>query len=298
MSWNPLTLLLGDASSDQVVPPKGRSTWLTGFASGAMAFIAVFALTLSLAVGRLADYWTLDLARTATVQIVAEEGEMAAQTQAALQVLRTSPGVVSAEVLNPEAQLALLKPWLGSNLSVATLPLPQLIEVRLGPDGPDVESLKLRLAAEAPGASFDDQNYWRTPILEAAERLKLMVAISLALTLLVTMIIVVISAQNALTANQSIIRTLRLLGARDSYIARAFVRRVTLRATIGALVGMVLAMLVVFSFPATSSETGLLVGLSLQGADWVYPLLVPLLVAISTFFTSRIAARYHLHTEA
>jgi len=296
MSWNPFALLFGDAASDQVVPPKGNAAWLTGFAAGAMAFIAVFALTLSLAVGRLADFWTLDLARTATVQIVAEDAALAAQTEATLQVLRTTPGIESAELLDADAQLELLKPWLGSNLSVATLPIPQLIEVRLNPEGPDLESLRLRLAAEAPGASFDDHNYWRTPILEAAERLKLMVAISLVLTAIVTMIIVTIAAQNALASNQSIIRTLRLLGARDSYIARAFVRRVTLRATIGALVGMVLAMLVVFSFPATSSDTGLLVGLSLQGADWVYPLLVPLLVAVSTFFTSRIAARYHLHS--
>lgn len=297
MSKNPLAFLLGDSASDQVVPPKGQAAWLTGFASGAMAFIAVFALTLSLAVGRLADYWTLDLARTATVQIVAEDSEVAAQTEATLQVLRTTPGIENAEVLDPSAQLALLKPWLGSNLSADTLPIPQLIQVYLDPEGLDVESLKLRLAGEAPGASFDDHNYWRLPILDAAKNLKLMVVISLILTGLVTTIIVVISAQNALSSNETIIRTLRLLGARDSYIARAFVRRITMRATVGALLGMALAMLAVFAFPASSVDSGLLAGLSLSGVDWFYPLLVPLLIAVSAFAASRVAARFHLHAE-
>jgi len=295
MSWNPFSVLFGDKASDQVVPPKGNAAWLTGFASGAMAFIAVFALTLALAVGRLADYWSLDLARTATVRIVADDADLAAQTAATLQVLRTTPGIKSAEIIDKAAQLALLEPWLGSALPVDTLPIPRLIDVRLAATPPDLESLKLRLQAEAPGAVFDDHSYWRQPVLEAAQRLRLMVAISLALTALITVIIVVLSAHNALASNQGIIKTLRLLGARDSYIARAFVRRITLRATIGAVLGMALAMLAVLSFPAQPAANGLLSGLTLSGADWAYPLLVPLLVAVSAFAASRLAARHHLH---
>jgi len=296
MSLNPFSFLFGDVASDQVVPPKGNAAWLTGFASAAMAFIAVFALTLSLAVGRLADYWSLDLARTATVRIVAEGADLATQTEATLRVLRTSPGVQSAEIIDESAQLTLLAPWLGNNISADTLPIPQLIDVRFSAIGPDIESLNLRLEAEAPGASLDDHSYWREPVLEASQRLKLMVAVSLGLTAFITVIIVVLSAHNALASNQNIIRTLRLLGARDSYIARAFVRRITLRATVGAVLGMLVAMLAVFAFPTQPDGSGLLAGLSLSGLDWVYPLGVPLMVAFSAFVASRLAARYHLHS--
>ena len=296
MSMNPFGFLFGDAASDQVVPPKGNAAWLTGFASAAMAFIAVFALTLSLAVGRLADYWSLDLARSATVQIVAEGAELDTQTEAALRVLRTSPGIESAEVIDKTLQLELLKPWLGSNLPAESLPIPRLIDVQFGEESPDLSSLKLRLEAEAPGASLDDHSYWRAPVLKASERLRLMVAFSLVLTAVITVIIVVLSAHNALASNQTIIRTLRLLGARDSYIAGAFVRRITLRATLGAVLGMALAMIAVVTFPSQTDGNGLLSGLSLSGADWVYPLLVPVLVAVSAFAASRLAARYHLHS--
>lgn len=296
MSLNPLSFLFGTSTADQVVPPKGNAAWLTGFASAAMAFIAVFALTLSLAVGRLADYWSLDLARSATVQVVAEGDDLEAQTAAVLRVLRTSPGVESAEVIDKTMQLELLSPWLGSNLPVDSLPIPRLIDVQFGADEPDIASLKLRLEAEAPSATIDDHSRWRAPVLEASQRLRLMVALSLILTAVITVIIVVLSAHNALASNQVIIRTLRLLGARDSYIARAFVRRITMRATIGAVLGMALAMLAVLAFPSQPEGGGLLSGLSLSGADWIYPLAVPVLVAVSAFAASRMAARYHLHS--
>lgn len=296
MSFNPLSFLFGDAASDQVVPPKGNAAWLTAFASGAMAFIAVFALTLSLAVGRLADYWSLDLARTATVQIVAEGDDLAAQSEAALRVLRTSPGVESAVIIDKSEQLVLLEPWLGSNLPADTLPIPMMIDVRYGAENPDIDSLILRLEAEAPEAKFDDHSEWRAPVLEASQRLRLMVGLSLVLTAVITVIIVVLSAHSALASNQTIIRTLRLLGARDSYIARAFVRRITMRSTFGAAVGMALAMLAVFSFPAQPESNGLLSGMSLSGADWIYPIFVPILVGVSAFAASRLAARYHLHS--
>ena len=296
MSFNPLSFLFGDSTADQVVPPKGNAAWLTGFASAAMAFIAVFALTLSLAVGRLADYWSLDLARTATVQILAEGDDLTAQSEAALRVLRTTPGIESADIIDKAQQLALLEPWLGGNLPAETLPIPLMIDVRLGADGVDADSLKLRLSAEAPSASFDDHSAWRAPVLEASQRLRLMVALSLLLTAVITVIIVVLSAHNALASNQNIIRTLRLLGARDAYIARAFVRRITMRATLGAVLGMVLAMLAVFAFPSQPEANGLLSGLTLSGADWIYPIFVPVLVGVSAFAASRMAARYHLHS--
>ena len=55
----------------QVVPPSGPTAWLTTFTSGAMTFLCVFALALSLASGRLADRWQETLARTATIRLSA-----------------------------------------------------------------------------------------------------------------------------------------------------------------------------------------------------------------------------------
>ena len=49
-----LGALRADQQADRVVPPSGFTAQLTSFTAGAMAFLAVFALALSLASGRLA----------------------------------------------------------------------------------------------------------------------------------------------------------------------------------------------------------------------------------------------------
>lgn len=283
-------LFVGDVHADRVVPPTGYTAWLTLFVSGAMAFLAVFALALSLATGRLADRWSSELARSSTLRISAPSGQMAAQTQAALEVLRTTPGVASARALDEAEQRALLEPWFGPDLPVDSLPIPQLIEVIEDNDGFDAEGLRQRLAGEAPGAVLDDHTRWRTPLVKAADRLRLLGVISIILIAATTAAMITLAANAALAANLQVIRVLRLVGARDVYIARAFVRRFTLRALVGAGVGTVLAMIAVAILPDAQAAGGFLTGLGFQGVHWLLPLLIPPLAAIVSFWATRTAA--------
>lgn len=293
-----LKFLFGSRASDKIVPPRGNSAWLTFSAAAAMAFIAVFALALALAVDRVADRWSLELAQTATVRIVAPIDEIDSQTEAALQALRTTPRIASAEVLDNAAQAALLAPWLGEDLPIDSLPLPKLIEVTVIGDGPDIENLKLRLIAEAPGARFDDHSKWRQPLRSAANQLRLMALASLVLVAGTTAIIVTLAANASLAASASIIKTLRLIGATDGYIARAFVRRITFRTLAGAIVGAALAMLVMFPYPALQGSGEVLTTLSFVGWHWVLPVTIPVLAAITAFIATQIAASRHLRRAA
>ena len=99
-------LIAGDPQADRAVPPTGFTARLTLFTSGAMAFLTVFALALSLATGRLADRWASELARTSTLRISAPQDQADAQVRAALAVLETTPGVAAARALTAEEQRA------------------------------------------------------------------------------------------------------------------------------------------------------------------------------------------------
>ena len=94
----------------------------------------------------------------------------------------------------------------------------------------------------------------------------------------------------ALAANLSVIRVLRQVGAKDTYIVRAFVRRFTLRALGGALIGTVLAMIGVALLPRVDEAGGFLTGLGFTGVGWLLPLLLPPLAAMVAFVATRIAA--------
>ncbi|HMB14217.1 MAG TPA: FtsX-like permease family protein [Roseovarius sp.] len=284
-------LLIGDAQADRVVPPTGFTAWLTLFSAGAMAFLAVFALALSLATGRLAERWGDELARTATVRISAPEAQMAAQTAAALRVLETTTGVARARALDDAEQAALLEPWFGPDLPIDQLPIPRLIEVIETAEGFDADGLRLRLQAEVPGAVLDDHTRWRAPLVRAADRLRLLGWLSLVLIGGATAAMITLAANAALAANAQVIQVLRLVGARDSYIARAFVRRFTLRALGGAAIGMGLGCLAILALPSADAAGGFLTGLGFQGWHWLWPPVVPVLAAVVAFFATRAAAR-------
>jgi cell division transport system permease protein len=281
----------GDRHADRVVPPSGFTAQLTLFAAAAMAFLAVFALALSLASGRLATSWGDELARSATIRIVAPLDQRAAQTQAALRILQTTSGVQSARALTDEEQQELLAPWFGPDLALDTLPVPRLIEVIETNDGMDASGLRLRLSAEVPGAVLDDHVRWRAPLVRAASRLRLLGWISTALITAAVAAMITLAAQAALSANAQVIAVLRLVGATDDYIAQAFIRRFTLRALGGAAIGMALGMIAVLLLPSASDAGSFLTGLGFQGWHWVLPLLIPLLAGIVAFVATGAAAR-------
>ncbi len=282
--------LRDEGKGDSVVPPSGHTAWLTSFTAAAMAFLAVFALALSLAAGSLASRWQASLDRTATVRLSAPEDQIDLQTKAVLATLATTPGIASARAMTDDEQRALLAPWFGPDLPVDTLPLPRLIEITEDSTGYDGEGLRQRLAAEAPGAVLDDHTRWRRPLAVAATRLRLLGFMSIVLIGTATAAMITLAASAALAANAQVIRVLRLVGARDVYIARAFVRRFTLRALMGAAAGTGLGMVGVWMLPSADSAGGFLTGLGFQGAGWLLPLLLPPLTAAVAYAATRASA--------
>lgn len=277
-------------TGDRIVPPTGFTAQLTVFSAGAMAFLAVFALALALATGRLADRWSSELAQSVTVRVSAPASEQEARTQTVMQILNTTPGAGTPERLAQEAVAGLLAPWFGPDMPVDALPLPDLIELPIADHDFDAEGLRLRLEAEAPGAVLDDHTRWRQPLVSAANRLRAMGVVSLLLIAAASAAMITLAAKAALAANEQVIQVLRLIGARDITIATAFVRRFTRRAALGAAAGTLLGMGGIAMLPDMSAAGGFLTGLGFQGWGWVLPLLIPVAAAAVGFFATQWAA--------
>jgi cell division transport system permease protein len=292
------SVLVGDPRADRMVPKTGFTVQLTVFSAAAMAFLAVFALALSLATERLADRWSAELASTSTLRISAPQDQIAAQTEAALRVLQTTPGVGSARALSDDEQIALLEPWFGPDLPVASLPIPRLIEIVEAGDGFDATGLRARLQAEAPGAVLDDHTRWRAPLVAAADRLRSLGYISLALIGGATAAMITLAAQAALSANAQVIRVMRLVGATDAFIAGAFVRRFTLRAFAGAAFGAVAGAAGIFFLPEADVAGGFLTGLGFEGLHWLWPLAIPPLAGFVAYVATRAAAFRRLREQS
>lgn len=282
-------ILFSDGIAERVVPARGYTAWLTVLAAAAMAYLAVLALALAFAAGGMADRWQAELAGTATIRISAPADQLEAQTDAVLAALAQTPGIATTRVIDEAEQLSLLAPWFGPDLPLDSLRLPVLIEVTEDADGPDLPGLRQRLAAEAPGAVYDDHGRWRAPLIEAAGRLKAMAYSALVLMAAVTGVTIALAATAALAANGQIIDVLRLVGAKDAWITRAFVRRFTARTLAGAAVGTVAALISILIFPS-GAETGILGGVGFHGLQWLWPVLVPPAAACLAFVATHAAA--------
>lgn len=284
----------GDTDADKVVPPSGPAVWITVFTAGVMAFLAVLTLAMAMATARLADRWSGALEGRATVQISAAPELMAAQTQLVLDILAVTPGVVSARAIDQAETRRLLAPWFGADMPIESLPVPQLIDIEETAAGIDVEGLRFRLAAEVPNAQLDDHQRWRRPLVQAAARIRLVSVLSLTLIGGAMAAMVTLAALASLAANARVIGVLQLIGARDAYIAKAFVRRFTLRSLTGAGLGTAAGMIAVATLPGASDAGGFLTGLGFSGWQWLWPLAIPALAAIIGFWATRSAVLYRL----
>jgi cell division transport system permease protein len=286
-----LELFRIDPHRDRVVPATGFTATLTTLTAGAMAFLVVFALALSFAADRLAARWTSALEGTATIRISAPQDQMKVQVERALAILSTTQGVETARALSIDEQQTLLEPWFGPDIPLADLPIPRLIEITETSDGFDAQGLRLRLSAEAPGAILDDHMRWRKPLVQAARRLTILGGLSILVIALTSGAMVMLAARAALAANAQVISVLRLIGAKDSYIVAAFVRRFSVRAFLGAVLGVILGGIAVMFLPSDGATASVLTGLRFQGADWIWLAVVPPALACVAFLATRFAAR-------
>lgn len=285
-----VALLIGDPLANRTVPPTGVLARLTAFVAAAMGFLAVLALALALTAGRVAEEWATELGQSATLRLPADLDQSNSALRAALAVLQTTPGVAAARVLEADEQRALLAPWFGPEMPVEDLPLPQLIEILPETAGYDSAGLQARLMAEVPGAVLDDHGAWRAPLQQAAWRLWLGSWLVLVLIGGVMAAMITTAAHASLAANAQVIRVLRLVGARDAYIVGAFVRRFTLRAGLGALAGVLLALALLQAIPQEAVAGLTAQPFGFQGAGWLWPVALPVLAAIVGFIATRRAA--------
>jgi len=146
-----------------------------------------------------------------------------------------------------------------------------------------------RLEGELPGAIYHRHDAWADRIARAAARVRT-IAWGFALTALgVAAIVVTLAARAALAAHAGVIETLRLIGARDTYIVRAFVRRFTLRAGAGALAGLIIGIALLRSLGVAQGAL-LSAMMPVSALGWLLICAVPLATAITAFIATRRAA--------
>lgn len=264
-----------------------------------MTFLASLTTGAVMLVNQAASEWESDVAREVTIQVLpAANRDVDATVERAAAVARAFNGIGDVRVYTKEESAGLLEPWLGSGLSLADLPVPRLIVVKIASGAtPDLPQLRRMLAEQVPGAMLDDHRGW-------VDRMRAMagtaVAVGIGVLLLMfaaTILSVTFATRGAMATNKTVIEVLHFVGAKNRFIAGNFQRHFLLLGLQGGAIGGGGAILLFalasmmsgwFSGTAGGDQTSAMFGtFSIGLAGYVGVLCQVALTAVVTALTSR-----------
>ena len=273
--------------------------------SALIAVVAIMTFLASLTTGAVtlvnqaASEWESDVAREVTIQVLpAPTRAVDATVARAAAVARAFNGIDDVRVYSKEESAKLLEPWLGTGLSLADLPVPRLIVVKIASGAtPDLPQLRRMLAEQVPGAMLDDHRGW-------VDRMRAMagtaVAVGVGVLLLMfaaTILSVTFATRGAMATNKTVIEVLHFVGAKNRFIAGNFQRHFLLLGLQGGAIGGGGAILLFalasmmsgwFSGTAGGDQTSAMFGtFSIGLAGYVGVLCQVALTAVVTALTSR-----------
>jgi cell division transport system permease protein len=275
--------------------PRDRGAASLDLVIGVMAFLAALALGGVLIAERVAETWQGGLTGRLSVQVLPDGGAAPdAEVNAALELLRATPGIVYAGALSDEQNLALIEPWLGDDIIIEALPFPRLIDVELAPGAViDIAALEARLAAVAPHSILDDHSRWVGRLRGTANAVLFGALTILILIAVATSASVAFATRAGLAAHREMVELLHLMGAKDRFIAGAFEWHYFLGALFAASLGAAAAA-GIFAAAGGLDEFGLSsvsflppLGLRIEELPWL--LAVPGAAAIIAWATARLS---------
>lgn len=275
-----------------------------------LAFLAALCACAAELVAAASAQWRSAIVQEMTIQLrPSPQRNMDADVVRAAEIARATPGVAEARPMPKGEAERLLEPWLGKGLDLADLPVPRLIVLKLDPAAAvDLEALKAKLAAEAPGASLDDHGLW---VARLSTMARAIVGVALTVVLLVfaaTGLAVTFATRGAVAANREVVDVLHFVGADDAYIAREFQRRFFRMGLKGGAIGGALALVLIAAFgflvarwrgSATRDQIELLFGaFDLGWQGYASAVAIAALASLMTAAVSRLTVRRQLRALA
>ena len=262
-----------------------------------MVYLAALALAGMLALNGVLDSWDRGLSGTMTVELPPAPVPPATDDAVAktLQVLRATPGIVSATPLARDAEVKLIEPWLGSTIAPEELQLPRLVDLRIASGAAlDLKALRGRLAAAVPGAVLDDHRLWLDRLYGLAVSVEATGLAILVMVGIAAVLTVIFTTRAGLAVHHDVIELLHLMGARDLYIARQFETEAMRMGLSGGIGGIALAALTLWGLSHAAAATAvlgeeakLLPDLSLVLWQWAALALLPVLAGAAALVTAR-----------
>lgn len=258
---------------------RGPMPWVIAIMSFSILIVAATGLALAGTAGM--------LTRSIEARYSVEVPNAGDKLEPLLAVVRSAPGVASAEAVPERAMRKTLERWLGPAAQSRELPVPALINFELR-RGADLAAVQQRIAAAEPDAQVVAHAESIGPLLRS---LRLLQWTALGLVLMLSAAAaaaVVLAARGALDTHRSTIEVMHGIGATDMQVTHLFQRRIALDALAGSVAGAVSAALLLFLLTTGAAFAGELTGEpALSTGDLAVLLVLPFALAMLATFVAR-----------
>jgi cell division transport system permease protein len=276
-------------SSSPLLPREDAREAALFFVVCALCFLAALSGLVARSAYAAADSWTTQVTGQITVRVRGPDAHAAS----AVEMAKTTPGIVSARALTRDEAEELLKPWLGAAGVPADLPLPRLIaaEAASGATGAS-EALGQKLAAAGIDATVDDHIVWSEDVKRATDSAGLVALIAVALLGATGIAVIAFATHATLLARRDIVELLHLSGARDNFISGLFEQRFLMlgvqAGAVGALLALGAAAFILFVVKQADQRVWLLPQLSLSLADGLILGIAPLVAGLAAMLAAKV----------
>lgn len=282
MRFNRTNLALEKDDTNRFLP------WLIAF----MTFLAALSVAGLLMLKQISNTFEYNSHNSMTIQIPAGETSEADIENVAkvLMALKKADGVISTKKVSNSETRKLLRPWLGNTAGTNSIPIPQIIDVKIDRDSNiNADTLTNLLTPTAAGITVDDHSQWLTSLVDILQSTELITLGVVFLITLATIGTVVFTTRTGMGIHRQTIEVLHFVGAHDEFIARQFATQAFIVGLHGSLGGVALAtpVLYIFEYILKNSESELLPKADLNNSIWLGVVLVIPIVAIIAMMTAR-----------
>lgn len=259
--------------------------WIIAF----MLCLTGLMLAASLSIGQMMRGFDKDFSHSFTLQIPHEQAKQLPQGKM-VKVIRESDWAESVREIDEKEMEELISPWLGSSDVLKSLPLPQLIEVRVKEDAPlDIAAFVRRVHEIAPGAEVDNYEQWMLRYGALTKGMQMLILVLALLVVTTTLGIVVLASKTTLRLHQQTVEVLYTIGATDHYIVRQFQKNAMWLIFRGAVFGVVAAVVLflIAGNVTASFESPLIPVFSFSLSHAILFLLLPVVTAMAACITTQ-----------
>ena len=282
MSLRQTNLALAKDDTNRFLP------WLIAF----MSLLAILSVAGFLLLKQVSDLFEYNSNDTMTIQVPSGNSEKRTNKKITqiINILRETGGVIEVSLVPKVEVIQLLKPWLGSISGSQTLPLPQIIDIKIDrSSGITPEKISNVLTIIVPDITVDDHSIWLIGLVKTLQSAELTALFILLLIIFVIIGTVIFTTRTGMGIHKQTIEVLHFVGAHDDFIARQFAIRGLVVGLQGGLIGFLFAIPILYLFDnlLQNLEEGFLPKAEVNIFVWLSVALVVPMISSITMLTAR-----------